>query len=272
MSHSRLILSYSVMMAGLSSLLGGYVACGAQSYRVPVHGDAYTDPNAPANVQTSGDTRMDGANLVGIHSRAGWSRTGPIEFRASVDMSDNVLGHLQRAMETWEAAVGKELFIFEGRDTARGGDFASLYEPLDDNVNGHYFDYTWAQSTGKSPSVLATTIWENSPKDVQSIVKSDIRYNAEFYIFGDALTEFGEGKRIIVDMESLALHELGHLLGLSHVSPEEDKYSVMNPSLFIGEGMMTRNLSYGDIERIRNIYGVGDESAADSLQIADETL
>ncbi len=270
MAHSRLVTMYSMLMLSISTLMGGYVACGAQNYRVPVHGEEYTDPNAPSNVTTSGDGTMNGANLLGIHSQAGWSKTGPVLFQTSDAIPERIVDHLRRAIATWEAAVGKELFIYQGTEQVEGSDFNSLYEPLDDTVNGHYFDYTWALSTGKSPSVLATTIWENSPEDAQAIVKADIRYNAEYYLFGDALSEFGEGKRTIVDMESLALHELGHLLGLSHVPTEDDKYSVMNPSLFIGEGMMTRKLSAGDIERIRQIYGVGDPTAVEALEIADD--
>jgi hypothetical protein len=270
MTQSRLVMVYSCMMLAVSTLMGGYVACGAQTYRVPVHGEGGNDPSAPSNVKTSGDTQMNGANLLGIHSQAGWSRSGPILFYTSEEIPEAVVEHLRRAMATWEAAVGKQLFVYQGVEMRTGGDFESLYQPLDDQTNGHYFDYTWAQSTNKSASVLATTIWENSPTDVQSIVKADIRYNAEFYVFGDALNEFSEGKRTIVDMESLALHELGHLLGLSHVSAEDDKFSVMNPSLFIGEGMMTRNLSSQDITRIRQIYGVGDPAAADDLELADE--
>lgn len=270
MTQSRLVMVYSCMMLAVSTLMGGYVACGAQTYRVSVHGDEARDPSTPSHIQTSGDNMMGSANLLGIHSQDGWSRTGPILFYTSEEMPEPVVEHLRRAMATWEAAVGKQLFIYQGVEIQKGQDFDSLYAPLDDKINGHYFDYTWTLSTSKSPSVLATTLWENSPTDVGSIVKADIRYNAEFYIFGDALSEFSEGKRTIVDMESLALHELGHLLGLSHVSPQDDKYSVMNPSLFIGEGMMTRKLSSQDIIRIRQIYGVGELSTADNLELADD--
>ena len=156
------------------------------------------------------------------------------------------------------------------QENKKGSNFASLYEPLDDAQNGHYYDFNWNQATGKPASVLATTIWENDPSDSTAIVKGDIRYNAEFYIFGDALKEFSEGKRTIVDMESLALHEVGHLIGLSHIDENADRYSVMNPSLFIGEGMMTRRLSEADIARVRSIYGIGDASLAATIERADD--
>jgi hypothetical protein len=45
----------------------------------------------------------------------------------------------------------------------------------------------------------------------------------------------------------------------------------MNPSLFIGEGMITRKLSNGDITRIRSVYGVGDPTLAQKLEKADDS-
>ena len=67
-------------------------------------------------------------------------------------------------------------------------------------------------------------------------------------------------------MQSLAIHELGHLLGLAHVEEGVDPVSVMNPSLFIGEGLTARKLSRGDITRIQTIYGCeGSACDIDSL-------
>jgi hypothetical protein len=56
-------------------------------------------------------------------------------------------------------------------------------------------------------------------------------------------------------MESLSLHELGHLLGLAHVDSNVDPMSIMNPQLFIGVGLTSRKVSRGDIERMQVIYG-----------------
>ena len=63
----------------------------------------------------------------------------------------------------------------------------------------------------------------------------------------------------VVDMESLALHELGHLLGLAHVPEETDAYSIMNPTLYIGEGLANRKYR-NDIELIQRIYGCENEA------------
>jgi hypothetical protein len=280
MSHARLVVTYSIFMFGTAAGLGGFVACGAPSYRVPVHGEG-EDPQGSTEQDsgkskyagTSGDKKMNaqGTSLLGVHSQEGWSKSGPIQFYTSSEASDKFVAQLRAAIKTWEKSVGKQLFIYQGVESKAGRDFSALYEPLNDKINGHYLDFTWLSSTGKSAGVLATTIWENDPNDAQSIVKADIRYNAQYYVFGDALSEYSQGQRTVVDLESLALHELGHLLGLSHITPEDDKYSVMNPSLFIGEGMATRKLSRGDVERIRSIYGVGNPDDLKELEIADES-
>lgn len=278
--HRHVMVGYLGLVTMVSTTLGGYVACGAQSYRVPVHGsEGEAAPSRPntgnsgmsSTASATGESSLaGGVNLVGVHSASGWAKNLPIRFKVTDEMPAPVVEQLRKAMKSWELAVGKTLFLHEGIEKKRGAEFKELYEPLNDGQNGHYFDFNWAQATGKPASVLATTIWENDPRDAASIVKGDIRYNAEYYIFGDALRDYSEGKRTIVDMESLSLHEVGHLLGLTHVSEKEDRYSVMNPSLFIGEGMMTRRLSQGDIERIRSVYGVGDASLAASLEKAND--
>lgn len=268
MKQRNLVFAYIVATSSVSALMGGFVACGAQSYRISVHGETTEKVSRP-NTGASGANLAPGG-LPGVHSSNGWKRNLPVRFFTSEDIDPEVVKQLRSAMKSWEMAVGKTLFQYEGGEKRRGSDFRQLYEPLNDGVNGNYFDLDWFKATGKSNSVLATTIWENNPRETASIVKADIRYNAEFYVFGNSLEQFSEGKRTIVDMESLALHELGHLLGLSHVTETDDRFSVMNPSLFIGEGMITRRLSKGDITRIRSVYGVGDPTLAQGLETADD--
>lgn len=269
MKQRNIVLAYVLGTSAFSTLMGGFVACGAQNYRISVHGETAETVDRP-NTGTSG-SNLSAGNLPGVHSASGWKRSLPIKFMTSSEIDSEVVKQLQAAMKSWEDAVGKNLFQYDGTEGRKGADFRQLYEPLTDAINGNYFDANWFKATGKSNSVLATTIWENNSSDKSSIMKADIRYNAEYYIFGNSLEEFSEGKRTIVDMESLALHELGHLLGLAHVKEDEDRFSVMNPSLFIGEGMITRRLSRGDIVRIRSVYGVGDPTRAERLELADES-
>lgn len=227
-----------------------FIACGAQMYQVSMEDDfdserasaAASDPKAPE---------------YGIHAIEGWKKL-PIQFRTGEALGDVQRAGLIKAMKTWELAVGKKLFIYNGKDQRDGDSFVDLYSSLDDHINGHYMDADW-NKTGKPDVVLATTIWDNI--NPNTIGTADIRFNSNNYSIADSLDEAGleltslDTDKEIVDMESLALHELGHLLGLAHVDSEHDQYSIMNPSLYIGAGLASRKISKGDIMRIQRIYG-----------------
>jgi hypothetical protein len=190
--------------------------------------------------------------MLGIHAPKGWSQL-PIPYKLSNEMSAEQRAHLVAAMNIWEKAAGKKLFAYVGLDSKKGDDFKDLYSSLNDTTNGHYLDTNW-KKTGKADYVLATTIWTNGASS-EVMLQSDIRFNNECYLFGDSLKLDGEPAREIVDLQSLALHELGHLLGLGHITEEQDDDSIMNPALFIGKGLTSRTLSKGDFERIHAIYG-----------------
>jgi hypothetical protein len=110
---------------------------------------------------------------------------------------------------------------------------------------------------GKANTVLATTIWDNAKSDLNAIDTADIRFNDQYYFLSDSFNAVvpESDTREIVDMETLALHELGHLLGLTHIAEDEERLSIMNPALFIGAGSGRAKLSRGDIERIQKVYG-----------------
>lgn len=241
------------------------IACGAKNYKVSLEDDM----QGPAQgVVDSGEGSLIPSSVdipEGVHAANGW-RSLPIEYQVGEQINDEQLAGVIKAMQTWETAVGRKLFKLTGKHASTTGDsFPDLFTSLTDTVNGHYLDSDW-QKTGKSTYVLATTIWDTDDLDDQFISTADIRYNFAEYVFGDSLTLAAQDQKEIVDMESLALHELGHLLGLGHMDEDNDPYSIMNPSLFIGEGLTSRRLSKGDIDRIQSIYGcLGDACDRDKL-------
>lgn len=260
--HMRnLVITYIVIMSASAALFSGFISCGAQLYKVPLNNDVDSklmsqealDPNSPN---------------YGIHAPKGWNVL-PIKVKTADDLSLKQRNMILAAMSTWEWAVGKKLFVDAGiHEGVTGDSFTNLYISLSDKINGHYYDHKWSK-TGKQEQVLATTIWQNLAADPNYIETSDIRYNADKYDIGDSLELIYDGEHEVVDLQSLALHELGHFLGLAHVSEQYDRYSIMNPSLFIGEGLTTREISRGDIERLQKIYGC-DGNACDVDALMDE--
>ena len=238
-----------------------FIACGSAFYSISLEDDSDMLRSGTSNP----DYDNPEADTYGIHAPSGWRKL-PIRYRFGTQLNDEQRKHLSQAMKIWEAAVGMPLFEVSGLHEGHSGDgFQDLYSSLSDGVNGHYLDQNWGK-TKKPQYVLATTIWNGPASGV--ISTADIRFNAENYIIGDSLRLRATESKEVVDMQSLALHELGHLLGLAHVSESIDGLSIMNPTLFIGEGLISREISKGDIERIQKIYGC-DGAACDIDQVVE---
>lgn len=240
-------LKYIALVGSTLLIFTNFVACGAQMYQVSMRGDHDTKRSHP-------DAHNPKSNRYGLHASHGWVQL-PIRFKVGSKMDSGQIKGLRNAMTSWESAVGKKLFEFGGvHQNVEGDSFPDLFSSLTDRVNGNYLDHDWLK-TKKDDIILATTIWQNSARDDESIETADIRYNLQHYVLGDALEMRKKDTREVVDMESLALHELGHLLGLTHIEVDVDSQSIMNPVLYVGEGLINRRLSVGDLERVQRIYG-----------------
>ena len=217
-------------------------------------------PSAANDPATAGKLSSNG-----VHSTDGWT-TLPVTITLPSSFDDKFKTAFRAAMSTWNRGAGKDLFVaVEEHISGNGDELPSLYSSLSDNSTIMYFLPTrWLEITQKSKAVLATTIWENSGKNPNAISRADILFNTTFYRFGDATKDRFDGNRPIVDLESIALHELGHLLGLAHIESNQE-ISVMNPSFVIGDNSIKRALSPGDVSRIRSIYS---EKASSALSLS----
>jgi hypothetical protein len=262
---------YAALVGCVLAMFINFVACGSQLYKLSLDGDTQvksvdnrSNPAAPPDVTDPTSPHF------GLNAPGGWVDL-PIHFKVSNELTAAQKTGLLRAMRTWETAVGKPLFIFEGNDDRTGNSFPDLYSSLDDNVNGYYMDDNW-QKTKKPTIVLATTIWNNFAGDTSKIDTADIRFNAQYYLMGDAFSTVRADNKDVVDMQTLATHELGHMLGLAHIEVD-DPDSIMTPALYIGEGLANRRLSRGDLDRIQKIYGcTGDACDHDKVLAAIEVL
>lgn len=73
-----------------------------------------------------------------------------------------------------------------------------------------------------------------------------------------------EGSAVAIDLESVATHEIGHVLGLGHSSARE---AVMYPSLKPRETKLV--LQRDDIEGVQALYGSNPNFPANSLLESD---
>lgn len=242
---------YTGLLGVVTGMFVTFVACGSQMYKASLQGDTPALTMA-TNADEAGNPSSP---TYGIHATEGWTATLPLHYKTDYTMSADQIKGIKKAISTWETAVGRPLFAYDGVHQSTSGDtFPDLYSSLGDMINGLYLDGNWGK-TGKAADVLATTIWDNNSNDINQIVTGDLRFDNQNYVFGDALVIKGTDSREVVDIQTLATHELGHLLGLAHISPTVDAGSIMVPSLYIGEGLSDRRVSRGDIERIQKIYG-----------------
>jgi Matrixin len=207
-------------------------------------------------------------NQVILYSQ-GWgsSYNYPITIDISTQISNenpSLITQIQNAVNTWNNAIGRNILSLRpGVITYTGNSFPGLYTPLQYPFKALYYDEMlggiggWLNNTGKNSSIIATTIYNS---DGSSILGSDIRFNRDTYVFGDTTTGSNTSTAYIADMESIALHELGHVLGLGHAINETD--SVMYPYINVGPNNSSfpttvRCLTANDIARIRSIYPGG---------------
>lgn len=188
-------------------------------------------------------------NIQGIHALSGWSEK-PVVLQFREGTSDVIRDGIKRAAQTWNNAVGFELLTFSNISANRykGDLLGRLKEQSAIDVENH-----WCR-TSKGKQVLGTTIWKNTSDNIDLIERGSITLNGQNYLLADATKSKSLSHQEVVDVESLALHEIGHIIGLSHIYSLQQNMSVMEPGLSIGEGYTTRKLYPGDIERIRYIY------------------
>lgn len=202
----------------------------------------------------------------------GWGQnySYPVTINISTAITSensNLADYIQNAVNTWNNAIGRTILaVRTGVVTKTGNDFKGLFSVLQDSHHALYYDKLsgsnggWLSNTGKPSTTIATTVCRATQG---TILNASIRFNRDIYYFDDITTSYNSAQ-IIADMESIILHELGHLLGLGHVTETNSiMFSTYTPGHTFGSSYSSvRCISTSDLTRIRSIYTGGSASTA----------
>jgi hypothetical protein len=174
-----------------------------------------------------------GFGLSSINSqRVLWHLTGPVVVYLHASVPDQAKPAITRAVWTWNEAAGREVL--------RLAPAVLQSSTTDREIDGDNVIYWNVETWYRGEHKQAVTIVRSAGATVYD---TDIFVNAHDYALSDG------GEFWAVDIESLLVHELGHVLGLLH---SEDLMSSMYYSLGVGD--IRRGLSPHDVSNIRCGY------------------
>jgi hypothetical protein len=130
-------------------------------------------------------------------ARVSWKNKLPVKVYISSSWPKEYVNVVKRAAQDWNEATSRDLI-----EVASGTPSDS---PSKDKKNGIYWLKTWSAS--RRTEQAQTTLYYNQgvPYD------GDIKVDAYFFTYYDNDPDRGE-----YHLESLLIHEMGHLLGLAH--------------------------------------------------------
>lgn len=163
---------------------------------------------------------QEGCNFVqsGNLQRVSWNDKVPVKMMVHSSVSTEAYPAIEKAVAVWNKQAGRELIKIEMWGAA------GSIDPKQDGYNLLYWMTDWEAE--KSNEQARTTIYWSG----KQIFEADLRINGNltFNYSTNPEEKVADGA---VDLESLLIHEFGHVLGLAH---NESAGSVMNFSLATG--------------------------------------
>lgn len=166
--------------------------------------------------------------------RVSWAANTPVEIFLDSSVPPEYHDSIEAAVTAWNDESGRELIRL------RLGSNPGSDTPARDGVSKIYFMNSW-DSNKNNEQARTTVYWAGS-----TIYEADIRVNALNFNFFTSEIDRSYSE---VHIESLLIHELGHVLGLAH---NDASSSVMQTAL--ANGHIRNNVGQEDLSSLECEY------------------
>lgn len=187
--------------------------------------------------------------------------SGSDDFESGCDGTGPCVSELQaltNSFNSWANVPKVNLdFIYKGQ-----ANVSTLGYDKKNNIV--WVESGWTSQSFSPPTgALAVTVSTYRTSD-NAILDSDISFNGQYFSWGVLDTE-SEMVGNVVDIENIATHEIGHLVGLDHSSEVyyEPSLELYNATMFYASGageIFRRTLAADDIAAVQHLYSQEESS------------
>ena len=181
----------------------------------------------------------------GSLQRVSWGSQVPVVMYIDSSVPNEFTNDIKAAAAVWNKEIGREVIKI-------GGYVDSKTEPAQDGHNIIYYRSTW--ESDKANEQARTTVYWAGDRIYEADLKINASVESRFTFSSGDHPEVGR-----IDMESLIVHEFGHVLGLAHSAAAKSVMARSLPTLNTAstdpsnQGIR-RNLSASDEESVRCEY------------------
>ena len=220
--------------------------------------------SAPFNSETTPVKWSSSALSGGLDVRIGDALAN--DFVAA-DLDSDGDDPIEQMLKQWNSASSLTMFKVPA-NTTTNIDPGNLNSFKNDGVLGIYRSDSWFSNV--SGQALAVTQYFGYRRNIGQSNEYVELYHADIIInYRDYNFSTNANSNSDYDLHSVVLHELGHLIGLSHVSSFSTS-SVMQPYLSIFDSV--RTISTYDKNSVQSLYGVSSLNAGNGFQVTTSAI